>query len=197
MISRFELADDAKNILLPLLAVTIVVAFSLKVLDFLPSQIERAKSTIWKTTPAVRILRFDTFEDAEKSLGIRILVPAYFPEYLVWPASLVSVQNEPLTVSLIFRSKDLREGLVVRQSFAKSDGPLPLIAEPFAVTRRSFVELNSDTEGILIEGKDIDGVPKNQLHWRVQDRFVSLATPYPVSELLQMAESIHSGHDSK
>ncbi len=191
-INRLQFVDEMKSILLPLLAVTITIALGLKALDFLPAQIERIKATILVSTPTDRILRFDSLEEAEDKLGVKILVPAYFPDYLIWPAASVYAQHEPLTVTLIFRSLDLREDLLVRQSFAKGDEPLPLFAEPFITLERSVINLDEQTEGILIEGKDIDGAPRNQLYWTVQDRHISLVTPYPVFELLRMAESIHA-----
>lgn len=188
----FGLVAEIKTILVPLLAVTMIVALGLKLLDYLPSQIERLRASMAERSAASRVLRFDSLEAAERQLRLEIPVPIYFPDYLEWPAASVYAQREPATVTIVFRSADLREGLTMRQALAP--GPEPLFPEPFVTLSRSEVQLDMRTTGVLVEGMDNDGAPRNQLYWSIRDRHIALMTPFSAPELLRMAQSTHFRH---
>ncbi len=189
---RTEFISEIALIFLPLLGVMVALAAVLKLLDAAPDRLDRLRATLVERTPVTRIVNFETFEEAEKKLGVAILIPAYFPDYLTWPPASIYAQQDPLTISLIVRSADLREGLIIRQSFSKTDDASPLLPEPFIVLRRSSVELDERTSGVLVEGKDSDGTPRNQLYWRMRDRQIDMVTTFSASELLRMAQSVHS-----
>ncbi len=187
-LARF--ATEMASIFLSVLGIAAVLALALKMLDLAPEQIERMRGSFTGAAPVTRVLRFGSVEEAQSQLRVAVLTPIYFPDYLVWPAAYVYAQREPLTVTSIFRSSDLREGLTIRQGYAKTEGLDPLLPQPAIVIRRSTVLIGQDREGVLIEGKDGDGTPRNQLYWRMDGVQIDMVTRYSVDELLRMAQSM-------
>ncbi|MCL5074618.1 MAG: DUF4367 domain-containing protein [Chloroflexi bacterium] len=92
-------------------------------------------------------------------------------------------------VSLLFRSADWRQGLLIHEIITTSADPPPTVPEPVTILERTTITINGQ-EGTLLTGKGDDGTPCNQLRWRAADRYLILTTIYPPEELLKVARSM-------
>ncbi len=83
------------EIVLPLLATLVLVALGLRLLGALPS--------LWLQPP---VTAFASIEEAERTLGVRIWLPVYFPDYLDFPPQVIRVEQELVPrVFLSFRGR--------------------------------------------------------------------------------------------
>lgn len=137
---------------------------------------------------------FATVEEAETALGVRIPLPAYFPEFLGWPpAEVTATRNQTLVVSLVFPLRKTGEpALVIHQILRdeKENIPdLPLL-QPERPLREVKVPIGA-AFGALRSGTDRQGLRWSRLTWRAQDRDMILIASFSEQTLLTMARSIH------
>lgn len=133
-------------------------------------------------------------DQAETALGIRIPLPAYFPEFLGWPpAQITATRDDALVVTLVFPLRRSGEtALIVMQILRDPETALPDLSalEPVRPLREKPVRIG-DFTGVLRTGTDHDGRPWSRLTWRAKDRDMILIANFPEKTLLTMAGSIH------
>ncbi|MFH1141910.1 MAG: hypothetical protein V1724_09710 [Chloroflexota bacterium] len=172
---------ELPRMVLPLLIVVAAIAVALRLLNLVPAHI--------KAQTAVK--EYATVEQVEAALGTRVILPAYFPDYLSWPAYRITVQRRPaLDIWLHFLSRDgSREALSIRQIVWPEGTPPVAIAEPDEVLQRTSIEVDS-ARGTLLVGQAADGSNLNQLRWRQGDRYIVVTTVHSLAELLRIASSM-------
>lgn len=189
-------ADSLPSILIRFIAAVAIVVGLLALVAAVPAQVERVHGFLAEESSFdSRTVSVDQIEEAESILGTDVWLPIYFPDYLPWPPSSVTVQRYPdKNVTLVFRGSDQREALVIRQYLSSGNRREGTIPRPSAIYRTSPVAIG-DGRGMLIEGRDGDGADRNVVYWTTQNRSFTMAGALPAEELLRMARSVRSvGH---
>ena len=133
--------------------------------------------------------------EAERELGARIWIPAYFPDSLSWPPALVRVEKSepPVVVLGILRNPDHDLALLLLQSLGKGDFQ-PLSVPPVnevVETRRMTVKGMS---ALLSRTVDGSGRIWTRLQWETPSRRFLLIGRASSEELIRMAGSVGGGH---
>lgn len=134
--------------------------------------------------------RYQTVEELERALNIKVLLPAYFPDYLLWPPAMVQGQQGPApSVELLFLSrKDDKVALSLRQIGSESElsKALPRLNN---ILKEYKVTIDS-TQGVLMLLKSAPYGLYNHLYWQSGAYYLIMATSYPIEELFKIAQSI-------
>jgi len=169
------------GIVFPAVFVLGLAALALHGLDRVPAYLQ----------PGTMPQTFASVQAAERGLGMRIPLPAYFPDYLEWPpASVVARQRPGPQVSLLFR---LQEGddLGLAMLIAPEKALPPTLPMPIPAVVLSSRQIDLDgTSALLVTGRGPTGGPFNRLSWVANGYRYTLATSRPVAELLRMARSL-------
>jgi len=171
------------KIILSITLVMCTIVISLYLLKKVPSYIQETEEKFYSTV-----------EESEYALGLRIFLPSYFPEYLIWPPSEIKVVRKPyLTISLVFLSRSHSSpSLVIHQII--SDNKNKEVDLDFMEPKRPFQRtqvLVGGAKGTLIVGVGEDGKRWAQLSWRTVDRKIVVIANCSVEDLLKIARSIH------
>lgn len=117
------------------LGMTAVLLIALVVLNWMPSSVQKSS-----------VHAFKSIEEAQSQLGLRrVLVPAYFPEHLVWPPTLVLGQSKPHeALVFIIEDKETHEpALVVSQS----------ASDEFDAAGRASIKSPTEVTSIPLKGR--------------------------------------------
>lgn len=138
------------------------------------------------------IQKYQNIEEAEARLGIDIMLPAYYPDYLAFPPARIEVEQEPvLLISLFISSREEGKGiLIIREIISHSLSLPPGAPRLKEVWEETEVGIDGNL-GTLILGKGSDGNFYNEVVWRAEDRHFILTTTLPPAELLKIAQSLH------
>jgi hypothetical protein len=164
------------------LAVVLVVAAGLlAALDGVPAWINGEARD-------VRIVR--DLEDAERRVRARLVLPAYFPDTLAWPAQRIRVlPGEPPAVALTFTDRSGREArLVLAQTIGRSGRISERLLPVAGALEESPVAMGTST-GALRRVVGPDGQIWRELAWTQADRTVVARSKGSLEELLRMARS--------
>lgn len=174
---------ESVRIVLPLVLVLGAVSLSLSLLNRLPSYIQENRAD------GVRV--YNTVDEAERDLGVRIWIPAYFPDYLHWPPVEIKAKRRPvLTISLLFRSRQGADPVLFIHEILSEPGELPADArEPGPVVNRYKIDIG-DGQGSLTLSKDKEGRNWSYLSWEKGGRYLVGLTVHSPEELLKIARSI-------
>ena len=131
-----------------------------------------------------------SLDEAERRLGARLPLPAYYPERLAWPPAEIRVAGG-------------RQG-AARVLFAARDGGAPLellaAAEPGSpiadalLEDRTVLSSRKTTVGVhpaTLASVLVDGVSWQELAFEVDGRAVLFRTRGDLDELVRMAKSLH------
>lgn len=180
------------GIVVPLAFAVAVVALGLRLLNATPGYVG---ALIAGPSPVPYILderlSYTTIEAAEKDLGVKVWTPYYFPSYLTWPPVSIRGQREPArVVSLLVRSNEGKQALLIREVFWQG-AELPFdVPEPAQVEERRDVEIDGAPAKLLL-GKGESGSVVNQLRWQAGGVFFILTSVETPEELLRMAASMN------
>jgi hypothetical protein len=164
------------------LLVVAAFAFGLKAVDRLP--------TLLSGMPyGVRV--YATVEDAERAVGARLWLPAYYPDTLAWPPGRVDAWPGPPTmVALHVNDRaDGRERLVLVQSFTAPADPPPVLLEPAQVLTVTDVPVGNRT-AVLARVVAPGGEVMHDVWWDHGKRRITVRYRGPVEELLLIAASL-------
>ncbi len=134
---------------------------------------------------------YATIEDAESALGVQLLSPGYFPDYLRWPAATVQGRRAPYPqadMTFVDRTSG-KPSLWLHQEISTSDDWKPALPGQASPGARAPIDIG-DYRGWMIMYRDTEGVEYGQLLWRQGDRLLSLTGVYPEPELLRMARTM-------
>lgn len=172
---------ELSKIFISLMLIMGLVTGTLVILNAVPPLIHKDQA----------IQTFDTIEEAEYKLGVRLLLPAYFPDYISWPPTKTQVQQRPYRmVSLSFqgrRNQDLM--MTIHQVFSEQTLTLPELFPVTSFGRGIPIKLNTQkaTFATFVKG---DGQRWNCVWWRGSDRQVIITARFPEIELLKIAKSM-------
>jgi hypothetical protein len=175
---------EMSKIVLSITILMCVVLISLYVLKKVPAYIQKSEQK-----------SYSTVEEAEYSLGFRILLPSYFPDYLIWPPKEIRVVRKPsLIITLVFTSQgDGKPSLVIHEIISNTDeskGAGVDSMEPNGDSEEIQVSVGG-AKGTLELGVVEKGSRWTQLSWRQGDRKIVLTSNGSVEDLLKIARSIH------
>jgi len=170
------------KIMLSIGLVMCAIVISLYLLKKLPSFIQESEEKL-----------YSNIEQAEYALGLRIFLPSYFPEYLIWPPSEIKVERKPsILISLVFLSRSPSSpSLVIHQIISNKSKKMEL---DFMKTKRPSQESQvsvGGAKGTLIVGMGVDGKRWAHLGWKAGDRTIVLTANCSVEDLLKIARSVH------
>lgn len=174
-----ELGRIILSIAIALLSVAIV----LSLLNRVPALLQASGRTAYASV-----------EEAEAALGLRIPMPAYFPEFLGWPpAEVTATRDQALVVTLVFLLRRSGEPALIVHEILRAENEevpeLPLL-QPERPIREVRVPIGG-VSGALRTGTDREGRRWSRLTWRAEDRDMILIANFPEQTLLTMARSIH------
>lgn len=131
-----------------------------------------------------------SIEAAERTLGERLWLPAYFPDTFAWPPTVVAVhRGPPPFVTLTFADRAGEPVLVVSQSLGSGAPALPGPLPSARVLHRVTVRLHGD-EAMLARVVGRDGRTWHDLAWEMHGRRLSLLARASADEVLRMASSV-------
>ncbi len=177
---------SSRRIVQSWLVVIAAVALALKAADRLPALLAG-------TPYGVRVYR--SVEDAEKAIGARIWLPAYYPDTLAWPPSRIDAwPGPPAVVALRVNGRGTdRERLVLVQSVGAPANPPALLLEPGQALTTAEVRL--DTRSATVVRVVLpDGEVVHDVRWDQGRRRVIVRYHGPVEELLLIASSLERTH---
>jgi hypothetical protein len=138
--------------------------------------------------------QYNSIEEAKLSLGLdNVLIPAYFPEGIMWPPSLILAQKKPYTaVVMEFKKMEATEtetALIVIQS--SSDG------SDSQLQRITMKQLKEETryrlkgKMVLIQvGTCNNDKPCSRMTWQDNDLHRTVLLMSSPFELIRIAESM-------
>lgn len=155
---------------------------------------DRLPAALTGATHGARVYR--TVEDAERAIGTRLRLPAYYPDSLDWPPSRIEVAPGPPAVAAvrIHARRTAREALVVCQSIGGPAAPPPWLLAPAERLREAEAKVDGRPARLarLLTG---DGRVVHDLWWTGADRRrFTLRYAGPVNELWRIAASLERTH---
>lgn len=136
------------------------------------------------------VTRYESIEGAERVLGFRLFLPAFFPDTLQWPPASVRVYKGPPAASaLAFAGRDGSPDRLVIYQVPGARATVPMALMPAGQMLQTVQVPMPVGEGTLIRFEAPDGAIANDLIWYRPD--VTLAFRYagPANELLTIARS--------
>jgi hypothetical protein len=178
------LLREMSKIVLSITILMCMVSISLYVLKRVPAYIQERKQK-----------SYSSVEEAESSLGLKIFLPSYFPDYLVWPPKEIKVVRKPsLIITLVFITQgDGSPGLVIHEIISNTDES-KRVGLDFMEPERHSGEIQvsvGGAKGTLKLGVVEHGSRWTQLSWKKVDRTMVLRSNRSVEDLLKIARSIH------
>ena len=178
------LLREMSKIVLSITILVCVVSISLYLLKKVPAYMQEREQR-----------SYGSVEEAERSLGLRIFLPAYFPDYLIWPPKEIKVARKPsLMITLIFISQeDRRPSLIIHEIISSRDqskGAGVGLMEPERDSEKIQVSVGGE-KGTQELGVLEAGRRWTQLSWKHGDRKMVLRSNRSVEDLLKIARSIH------
>lgn len=137
------------------------------------------------------VKRYRSVEDVERKVGMRLLLPAYFPDSLQWPPAAVRLSSAPpQAVALSFTGREAgAERLVIVQTLGPP-ASLPPELVPAARTLHATPIRLDDVEATLSRITGAGGEIWHEIVFERAGRQVVLRFAGPVEELLAMARSM-------
>ncbi len=173
----------ASRIVRSWLLVVAAFALGLKAVDRLPALIAG-------TPHGVRV--YESVATAERAVGARIWLPAFYPDTLAWPPARIDAwPGPPVVVALHVNGRaDGRERLVIVQSFqSPAAAPPVLLPAPVQLLTTTDVRIEGRA-GVLTRLVAPGGEVMHDVSWDHGTRRLTLRYHGPVEELLLIAASL-------
>lgn len=177
-----EAGHELVRMLLPLAWVATTAAILLAALGAAPT---------WITGERRDVRRVASIEEAERSLGARLALPAYFPDRLAWPPAVVRIAGGKGggAALVLHAAADDRPAMELIQSVT------PGAVLPAVLLRdRTVLHTSRTTIGpkpATLSRIALDGDTWQELAWVEQGRAMVLRSRGPMEELFRMAHSSH------
>ncbi len=178
------LLREVARLLIPWLAVMAAAAGALRFLNTLPSLLRA-------DIPSEKRL-LSTVEEGEREVELKLLLPAYFPDYLAWPPVRIEASPHPFQgLTLYFNSRtDLTLLLILQQVMGDDLPPSPELMPELSGVEVRLVQV-ARRPARLSSGLDKQGERWRELLWWADDRFIRLLGRLEERDLFRMARSIH------
>ncbi len=162
-------------------AIMFITVVVLSLLNWLPSAVQKDG-----------LRRYKSIEDVKIQLKMKkIFLPAYFPQYLIWPPAEIYAQRKPYKVVLMHFTNYERKDIVlsIRQTDPSDPHPLASRIKPVTIKQVDKAVIK-DREGLLSIALCADGEPCNSVRWREDGYDVEIIAKDSVKELLKIAGSM-------
>jgi hypothetical protein len=155
--------------------------------------LDRVPALLAGTPHGARV--YASIEEAERAIGARVWLPAYYPDELDWPpASVEATVNEPLVVVVRLAARaDGSERLVLAQSIGSPAAP-PDAFLPRA-DELSAAEVEVGRHRARLARVLVGPYERHELRWDQAGRCVTLRYAGPVDTLLSIAASLERRAD--
>lgn len=165
-----------------LLVVLGATAATLAALDAVPA---------WILGEPRDVRRVSSQQEAERRLGARLVLPAYFPDTLAWPPRTIRVLGGPRASALLeCDGRDGQPRLVLAQTARPGDVPERLLAPSRPLSETSVAMGAAAAEpGALRRVVGPDGEVWQEVAWRHGGRQVLLRLKGSVDQAVRMAKS--------
>ncbi len=155
--------------------------------------IDRVPALLSGTPQGARV--YGSVEEAERAVGAKVWLPAFYPETLAWPPARIdafAAGHSWVAVHIAGRA-DGRERLVLVQSLDAPAPPPRLLLDPALTLQSSEVEIG-ERRGTLLRVATDGGQTLNELSWDHGTRRLTLRYDGAVQELLLIARSLERLH---
>ncbi len=170
------------GILGPLLAVLAGMALLLRAADYLP--------TLWLRQVLPEVERFASVRELEARLGTKLLLPAYFPEYLAWPPARIELYHWPgLEVRIFISGREHQQTQLIIYQLLSAEVALP--ADPGLVLAEKNIEIRGQ-RAQLAWIRNRAGQNWCRLGWQGAQGRMVLLTKLPAAELVRIAQSMRA-----
>jgi hypothetical protein len=134
---------------------------------------------------------YASVEEAERAMGARVWLPAYYPDSLAWPPARVDTwPGPPAMVALHVNARgSSQERLVLVQSFGSPASPPPELLPPAEVLTTSEVFIGGRA-AVVSRAVVPGGEVVHDVRWDHGDRRIVVRYHGPVEELLLIAASL-------
>lgn len=172
---------EMAGVVVPVLLLTLAAGALLRMLNKAPEHIQPEQKNV---------VLYQSIEEAERTLRIRILVPSYFPDYLAWPPLSIRSERKPkFKVTLEFRYQDRNQlALTLEESFPE-EGKRLVLEPPPRPWHREFILLNG-SQGEMISWIDEEGFLWHNAKWKARGRLFEAKSILPEEEFLRILRSI-------
>lgn len=177
------------GVIVPVVAVILATGASLRMLNHIPELIQPGQGNL-ATYPNIK--------QAERALRIRIILPAYLPDYLArQPYSIKSEKKPKLKVTLQFAYRDNNlQALIIEEGFPAEGKELESPSPPKARSTGSPQGWRS--KNITINGSPIemlswideDGLTWHRAIWVTRGRRLEARSVLPEEEFLRIIGSV-------
>lgn len=180
MEKRKKIMEKSRGLFWFLIMIGVIIAL-LAVANWMPSVIHEDYAQ-----------KYESIENAKRALGLdSVLVPAYFPEGISWPPSLIFAQKKPYRAIVMEfkRSEEKETVLIIIQSSRQGIDP--------TLQRITLIELRERTEyrlkgktAILQVGMCDNGMSCSSMTWqdnKLHHTVLIMSSPF---ELIKIAESM-------
>jgi hypothetical protein len=161
----------------------IAVAVMLNLLNWVPTVFQKEG-----------VKKYKTIEDAKGELKMSdLLLPSYFPQYLIWPPSEIFGRRRPAKMVLMHFINYDRKDTVLSVMQAETADPHPIKSriEPVKTRKREGI-LIKGIRGELSLGLCAGGEPCNSVTWESDGYTFTIIAKDSVEELRKIAESMIS-----
>ncbi len=175
-------AREVAALLGGLVVVLLAAGLALRALDALPRVLAGERRGV---------VRYQSIAGAERALGTRLFLPAFFPDTLQWPPASIRVYAGPPAASaLAFAGRDGSPDRLVIYQAVGPRATVPMALMPAGRVLQTVPIPMADGEATLFRLQLADGAIANDLIWYRPD--VTLAFRYagPANELLTIAHSV-------
>jgi hypothetical protein len=153
----------------------------LRLLDVLPGRLRQEPSGVSRVVSVA---------DAERVMGARVWLPAYFPDTLRWPATAVTVHpGRPRAVTLAFADASGEVVLLLVESLSPSAAIPPPLPARGQLLYEGPVTIG-DASATLSRFVGDDGRVWHDLVWSRDGRTLAMRARGPVEELVRVAASV-------
>jgi hypothetical protein len=136
--------------------------------------------------------QYDSVEEASRSLGLgNVPVPAYFPEGITWPPSLIFAQKDPYTaVVMEFKESGTKKTALILIQASSDDGGRQL--QRIALTQvKEETQYRLKEKTVLLQvGMCDTGTPCSKMVWQDNGLYHTLLLMSSPFELIKIAESM-------
>jgi hypothetical protein len=176
-------AREAVGLVGALALVLLSLGVALRALDALPVLISGERPGM---------ARFQSVEAAERALGERVYLPAFFPDTLSWPPATIRVYaGPPKAAAIAFSARDGRSIRLILYQVPGAGESIPMALMPAGRVLHKTEVTMPDGSAILFRLELPGGVIGNDLVWYRAGETLALRYEGPAEELLLIARSLH------
>ena len=179
---RQDLKEVFKTVI-PLAAVLGLIALGLRILNLVPPYLAQEEP----------MQTYATVEEAHRSTGVPVYLPAYFPDYLRWPPEEVRGWTRPqpkLSVAVVLRESG-QPVLWLEEWLPLPDEPPQEVPKTAQVVERGTLALQEGVDAEVVAYRGTDTQLYYRLLWYQGGVRIMLTAALPYEELVRMVQSMH------